>query len=198
MNTVVDFFYDFSSPYAYLGSTQIERVASRNGALLRWKPFLLGALFKKIGTPDVPMLAVSEAKRRYLAQDLRDWAEYWGVPLNWPSRFPMRTVLPLRLVLAVPEADRPRLSHAIFSAYWAEDRDIADPAVLATLLDDSAALERAQSDQAIKQALVELTTEAERAGVCGAPSFLVKGHLFWGQDRIDMVDRVLGGWNPPG
>jgi 2-hydroxychromene-2-carboxylate isomerase len=193
----IDFFYDFSSPYAYLGSTQIEKVAAKHGATLRWKPFLLGALFKKIGTPDVPMLATSEAKRRYLAQDLNDWAEYWGVPLAWPSRFPMRTVLPLRLALAVGEAARPALSHAIYRAFWVEDRDISDPAVLATLCGDAGALERAQTDPAIKQALIDLTTEAERAGVCGAPSFIVGGHLFWGQDRLDMVDQVLGGWKPP-
>jgi len=198
MSQSVGFWYDFSSPYAYLGSTQIERVAARHGARVNWRPFLLGALFKQIGTPDVPMLAVSEAKRRYLAQDIRDWAGYWNVPLAWPTRFPMRTVLPLRLALAVGEARRPELSHAIFRAYWAEDRDISDPAVLATLCDDADALARAQSDPAIKQALIASTSEAERIGLCGAPSFVVRGHLFWGQDRLDLVDRVLGGWEPPG
>jgi 2-hydroxychromene-2-carboxylate isomerase len=194
----VDFWYDFSSPYAYLGSTQIERVAAKHSARVNWRPFLLGALFKQIGTPDVPMLAVSEAKRRYLAQDMRDWAEYWSVPLVWPTRFPMRTVLPLRLVLAVDEARRPALSHAIFRAYWAEDRDISDPTVLAALCDDADALSRAKSDPEIKQALIASTSEAERTGLCGAPSFVVRGHLFWGQDRLDLVDRVLGGWEPPG
>src|SRR5262249_24534176 len=123
----LDFWFDFSSPYAYLGSTQVERVAQKHGAQLIWKPFLLGALFKKIGTPDVPMLAANQPKQRYYAQDLRDWADYWKVDLNWPTRFPMRTVLPLRLVLAAE--DRAALSHRIYRAFWVEDRDISDPTV---------------------------------------------------------------------
>jgi 2-hydroxychromene-2-carboxylate isomerase len=197
MSEIVDFYYDFSSPYAYLGSTQIERVAAAHGATVRWRPFLLGALFKAIGTPVVPIQATSEPKRRYLQRDVHDWAAYWGVDFAWPSRFPMRTVLPLRLVLAVDEARRPALSHAIFRAYWVEDRDIADPAVLAPIAGDDAALARAESDPGPKQALIGLTDEAVRAGLCGAPSFVVRGHLFWGQDRLQMVDRVLGGWDAP-
>lgn len=194
----IDFYYDFSSPYAYLGATQIERVAREHGGAVVWRPFLLGALFKAIGTPVVPIQAVSEPKRRYYARDAADWAAYWGVPFSWPSRFPMRTVLPLRLVLAVDEARRPELSLAIFRAYWAEDRDISDPAVLAPIVSDPVALERAQApDPAVKQALVEATDAALAAGVCGAPSFVVDGHLFWGQDRLDMVARVLDGWQPP-
>jgi 2-hydroxychromene-2-carboxylate isomerase len=198
--SVVDFFYDFSSPYSYLGSTQIERVAARQGATVRWRPFLLGALFKAIGTPIVPMQAANEPKRRYYARDLVDWAQHWQVPLHWPSRFPMRTVLPLRLALSVPDADRPRLSHAIYRAFWVEDRDIADPAVLARVLDeqglDAAALRLAE-EPAAKAALTASTDEAVALGLCGAPSFLVRGHLFWGQDRLTFVERTLAGWEPP-
>jgi 2-hydroxychromene-2-carboxylate isomerase len=188
--SVVDFFYDFSSPYSYLGSTQIERVARERGARVRWRPFLLGALFKAIGTPVVPIQAASEPKRRYLSRDALDWAEYWGVPLRWPSRFPMRTVLPLRLVLAVGEAERPALSHAIYRAFWADDLDISDPSVLARFC-DAGALDRAQNDPAVKQALVDATDQAIAAGLCGAPSFLVGDQLFWGQDRMAMVSQSL-------
>ena len=199
----VTFYYDFSSPYAYLGSTQIERVAREQGAVIEWKPFLLGALFKAIGTPIVPMHSASEPKRRYLQRDVMDWAAYWSVPFSWPSRFPMRTVLPLRLALAVDRKLLPSLSHAIFAAFWAADRDISDPAVLATLLADvgadPSALERATApDPMVKQALVDNTDEALRNGVCGAPSFLVRGHLFWGQDRLEFVEKTLAGWDPPG
>jgi 2-hydroxychromene-2-carboxylate isomerase len=197
----VDFWYDFSSPYAYLGSTQIERVAARQGAVIRWKPFLLGALFKQIGTPVVPMQAVSEAKRRYYARDVVDWATHWQVPFAWPSRFPMRTVLPLRVALCVDETERPAVSHAIFRAYWVEDRDIADAGVLAEVLAgvglDEAPL-RAAEEPAAKAALQSLTDAAVGAGLCGAPSFRVRDHLFWGQDRLDFVERALAGWDPPG
>jgi 2-hydroxychromene-2-carboxylate isomerase len=196
------FYYDFSSPFSYLGATQVERVAAAHGARVRWRPFLLGALFKQIGTPEVPLLAASEPKRRYYLQDLQDWAAHWGVDFRWPSRFPMRSVAALRLALAVDEAARPALSLRLYRAYWVEDRDLADPDVLravgAEAGVEAAAVERALApDPAVKQALVDSTAEARAAGVCGAPSFVVGGYLFWGQDRLPLVDRVLGGWRPP-
>ncbi len=198
----VTFYYDFSSPYAYLGATQIERVARGRGAEVRWRPMLLGAVFKAIGTPTVPLLAQPQAKQRYLSRDLGDWADYWSVPFSWPSRFPMRTVLPLRLALAAGDAHIAPLSHALFRAYWVEDRDIADLATVTAIaksvgLDDATIKRASDPDPAIKQALIDSTNEAVAAGVCGAPSFVVRGHLFWGQDRLDLVDRTLAGWEPP-
>jgi 2-hydroxychromene-2-carboxylate isomerase len=193
----VEFFYDFSSPYSYLGSTQIERVARAHGATVRWRPFLLGALFKEIGTPTVPLLSFAAPKRRYYEKDVLDWAAHWGVPFRWPSRFPMRTVTALRLALAVDEAARPALSHALYRAYWVDDRDLSDPAVLggvaAEVGVDPGALDRAQSDPALKDALKAATDQALAAGVCGAPSFLVGDELFWGQDRLPLVARALSG-----
>jgi len=197
---VVDFWYDFSSPYAYLGSTQIERVAARQGARVNWKPFLLGGLFKAIGTPIVPIQAASEPKRRYLSRDAQDWAGYWQVPFAWPTRFPMRTVLALRTVLSVDDVDRAKATHAIFRAFWVEDRDIADGAVLADVLAraglDAGAVARAETPPA-KAALQALTDEAVATGLCGAPTSVVRGHLFWGQDRLGLVEKTLAGWNPP-
>ncbi|HZS40751.1 MAG TPA: 2-hydroxychromene-2-carboxylate isomerase [Polyangia bacterium] len=202
MSRAIDFYYDFSSPYAYLGATQLERVAQAHGASIRWRPMLLGALFKAIGTPVVPLAAASEPKRRYLQRDVLDWAEYWGVEFRWPSRFPMRTVAALRLALAAGEARLPAISHALFRAYWVEDRDLADPAELRQIAAgvglDAAAVERGLApDPAIKQALIDSTDEAIACGVCGAPSFVVRGHLFWGQDRLELVERTLDGWDPP-
>jgi 2-hydroxychromene-2-carboxylate isomerase len=196
----VDFWFDFSSPYAYLGSTQIEEVAARHGAQVRWRPFLLGALFKSIGTPVVPIQATNEPKRRYLSRDVHDWADWWQVPFSWPTRFPMRTVLPLRVVLAVDPAQRPKTIHAIFRAFWVEDRDIADPAVLTDVLSraglDASAVDRA-AQPGVKDALKALTDEAVATGLCGAPTSVIDGHLFWGQDRLGLVERALSGWSPP-
>jgi 2-hydroxychromene-2-carboxylate isomerase len=202
MSETVTFYYDFSSPYAYLGATQIERVAAAHGAGVRFRPFLLGAVFKAIGTPVVPLHAAPAPKRSYLERDLRDWAGYWGVELRWPSRFPMRTVGALRLALAAGDAARPRLTHALFRAYWVEDRDLADPDVLRQIaatcgLDAETIARGLDPDPAVKNALIAATDEALAAGVCGAPSFVVRGHLFWGQDRLDLVERTLAGWEPP-
>ena len=190
----VEFFYDFSSPYAYLGATQVERVAAAGGARVAWRPILVGALFNQIGTPNVPLDQFPAAKRAYMLRDLMHWAAHWGVPFRWPSRFPMRTVAPLRLALAVAAAggDLAAISRRLFSAYWVEDRDIADPALLRDFGDTSAI-----EAPAIKEALRKSTDEAIAAGVCGVPSFRVREHLFWGQDRLALVGRALAGWDPP-
>ena len=197
----VTFHYDFSSPYAYLAATQVERIVGAHGAQVRWRPMLLGALFRAIGSPMVPLETFPAAKRRYYERDMQDWAELWGVPIRWPSRFPMRTLLPLRLALACPEAKVAELSRRIFAAYWVDDRDIADPAVLTQLCAevgvDPALVAKADSDAALKQALIDSTAEAQQAGVCGAPSFVTRGQLLWGQDRLPMLSRLLGGWEPP-
>jgi 2-hydroxychromene-2-carboxylate isomerase len=182
------FYYDFSSPYAYLAATQVERVARAQGARVRWRPILVGALFNQIGTPTVPLDAFPAAKRAYMLRDLLHWASHWGVPFAWPSRFPMRTVAALRLALAAEAAggDVAALSLALFRGYWVEDRDLSDLAVLREF-GDVAAVE----SPAIKAALRAATDEAVAAGACGVPSFVAGGELFWGQDRLDQIARAL-------
>ena len=188
------FYYDFSSPFAYLAATQVERVAREVGARVRWRPILVGALFKEIGTPMVPLAEFNPAKRAYIGRDLAHWAAYWNVQFRWPSRFPMRTVSALRLALAVEAegGDIAGLSRVLFRAYWVDDRDISDPKVLGEYGDL-----KALDSTAIKDALRAATEEAIAAGVCGVPSFVARGHLFWGQDRLDLVKRTLRGWDPP-
>ena len=190
MNEVI-FYYDFSSPYAYLGATQIERVAQERGARVVWRPILVGALFNAIGTPNVPLDDFPAAKRSYMLRDLMHWAAHWAVKFRWPTIFPMRTVAPLRLALAAGDGIA-AISHALFRAYWVENRDLSDPSVLREF-GDLAAIET----PAIKELLRKNTDEAIAAGVCGVPSFKVREHLFWGQDRLDLVSRTLGGWDPP-
>jgi 2-hydroxychromene-2-carboxylate isomerase len=112
------FFFDYSSPFAYLASTQVEAVAARAGAELVWRPFLLGALFKAIGTPNVPLFEMTPAKREYMARDIHRWAALYGVPFRFPSLFPMNTVRALRMTLQVD--DVPRLMHPLYRAYWGE------------------------------------------------------------------------------
>lgn len=201
----IDFWYDVSSPFAYLGSTQIEDVADRTGATLRWRPMLLGAIFKHIGTANVPMQAFSPAKTRWYARDLDCWASYWSVPFRFTSRFPMRTVTALRLALLA--GDRiAEVSHALFKALWVDDRDISDESELSEILTelglDATAMLEQTKDPATKQRLIENTTEAIQLGVFGAPTNIVTNesgrYLFWGQDRFDFVEACARGWAPPG
>ena len=189
----LEIYWDFSSPFAYLGSTQAKALAARTGADLVWRPMLLGAVFKAIGQVDVPLLAWSDAKRRYYMKDMLRWAEFWGAPLSWPSRFPMNTVKALRTYLSLPHERRDAFREATFRAYWAEDRDIADESVLASLIGKGAdeVLARCAS-QEVKQDLFSATQRAVDAGVFGAPTWVVdERDLFWGQDRIALVERAL-------
>ena len=191
-------FYDYSSPFSYIGVTLAERVF---GDRARWRPFLLGGLFKAIGTPNVPLLEMSEAKRTYMAADVLRQAERAGVPFSWPTRFPMNTVLALRMTLAAgagASEEGRQLIHRIYQAYWGHDRDISDPDVLADLVPDGRRyLERA-TDPAVKAELRQQTEAAQAAGVFGAPSFVVRPEqgdpaLFWGADRIHLAARAAAG-----
>jgi len=189
----LEIFWDFSSPFAYLGTTQAEALAKRTGAKLVWKPMLLGGVFKSIGQVDAPVLTWSDAKRSHTFQDLNRWAEHYGVPFKFPSRFPTNSLKALRAYLALPEERRGAFREKTFRAYWAEDRDIADDATLRALLGDGAdeILARTQRPE-IKQALIDATNEAVKRGVFGAPTWVVDNeHLFWGQDRIPLVERAL-------
>jgi 2-hydroxychromene-2-carboxylate isomerase len=189
----VDFFWDFSSPFAYLGSTQVAGLAERTGAQIVSRPMLLGGLFKAIGQVDVPMSSWSAQKQRYYFEDMNRWAAHWSVPFRFPSRFPMNTVKALRAYLALPQERRADFQKKTFAAYWAEDRDISDEGVLRELIGDGAAdvLARTQ-DPKVKEELIQATKYAEQKGVFGAPTFLVDdSELFWGQDRIVLLERKL-------
>ncbi|MFO0727186.1 MAG: 2-hydroxychromene-2-carboxylate isomerase [Myxococcota bacterium] len=193
-----DFFFDFSSPFAYLGSTQVERICQ--GHELVYRPFLLGGLFKEIGTPMVPLSTFPPAKAALSVKDQHRWAEHWGVEFNFPQKFPQRTVTPLRLVLAASPELTPALVSALFRVMWVHDGDLEDRATLATVLEklglDAEALLAKTEDPAVKDALKKNTSDAVEAGICGAPSFVVNGLVFWGQDRLDFVKKALEGWVP--
>lgn len=191
----LDVYFDFSSPFAYLGCSQVAAIAARTKARVTWHPIVLGGLFKNIGTPDVPLFTFSEAKQRHVTKDLNRWAAYWGVPYEFPTRFPMRTIEALRVFLALPAERRDAYRDAVFRAYWAEDRDIASPEVLAACIGDAdaarAALEAAKGDD-VKAALRQETEAAAARGVFGAPTFIVGGKdLYWGQDRLRLVEEAL-------
>jgi 2-hydroxychromene-2-carboxylate isomerase len=191
----LELYWDFSSPFAYLASTQASALAARTGATLVWRPMLLGAVFKAVGQVDIPLNAMSEMKRAYMAKDLFRWAEHWGVPFRFPSRFPMNTVKALRVWLALPEARRDAFRAAAFHAFWVDDRDISDDAVLHDLLggsSEASAVVAQTKDPAIKAALFEATERALKAGVFGAPAWVIDGQeLYWGQDRIALVEEAL-------
>jgi len=188
----IDAYWDYSSPFAYLGMAEVERVAARTGATVVSRPMLLGAVFKAVGQANVPIATFSPQRRAHTLADLTRWAAYLNVPYTFPSRFPMSSLKALRATLLLPEERRRAFRDAVFRAYWAEDRDISDEAVLAELLgrDADEVLPQIASAEA-KAALARATEEAVTRGVFGAPTFVVEGELYWGQDRLPLVEDVL-------
>lgn len=194
----LEFFFDFSSPFAYLASTQIESVAASAGARVLFRPFLLGALFKNIGTDNVPMLGFSPAKQAWIGNDIARHAERYGIEFRFPSTFPIRSVLPLRTAIAAGD-ELPQVMRALFHAAWVKDRDIADATSLKQILSDAdlnPAWVDAAANPEVKATLREYTDRAEALGACGAPTCVVGDYVFWGQDRLELVRRALLGWKP--
>lgn len=189
-------FHDFSSPFSYLGSTRVEQLARDHDAELTFRPMLLGGLFREIGTPMIPLHAMSEERRDWARRDLHNWADHYGVPFRFNSHFPLNTILALRVAHA-----EPGLTPALYRAVWVDNRDLSQADVVSDVIrqagyDPAPLLEQAGSQPA-KDAIRHNTEAAGELGVCGAPSFLVNDRLlFWGQDRLDQVALALNGWIP--
>jgi 2-hydroxychromene-2-carboxylate isomerase len=199
----LDVYCDVSSPFSYLGLTQLPALAQLTGVTPRLHPILLGALFRDIGQVNVPMLAMPQPKLRYTALEMSRWARWWGVPFDMPKKFPQRTVTAQRLILLALDSGFEAglaIANRLGRAMWAEQRDLESDDTLRDLLDDAGLprelVERTQ-EPAVKAALAANTARARAAGVFGVPTWIVdEQHLFWGQDRLELVVRALGGWKP--
>lgn len=194
MAKTLEFFFDYASPYSYFASEQVEALAQRTGAEVRWRIFLLGAVYKATG--NVPPISVS-SKVMYLSKDLSDWAQYLGLPpLRLPDTFPVNSLKANRLGLVAAEQGRIiPFSHAAFRASFVHGKDVNDPAVLAELareagMDPEKSLARVDN-QEIKDALRRNTDEAVARGAFGAPTFFVGEEMFFGNDRLMFVERAL-------
>lgn len=206
----LDFWFDPSSPYAYLAATQLAGLQARTGAPVRWRPLFLGARFKQLGYPADPLQRYPAVKSEYLKRDFARAARHLGIALVMPKTFPQSSLQALRMLVAAEarggQPDMVRLALAIYDAYWSGgDLDLADLAALARVADAAGLPGAALADQAqtpaVKQALVALTEEAAAAEIFGAPFFRVTHpggatDWFWGHDRLPLVERALAGWRP--
>jgi 2-hydroxychromene-2-carboxylate isomerase len=192
----IEFYFDFSSPYSYLASEEIEALAERHGRELRWRPLLLGAVLKVAG--GAPLTEGYGPKARYSLRDFARSAAFLGVPYRQPSVFPIGAVAASRAVLWLQREHPAQVSpfvHAVFRAFFAGDRNVAElPVVLdiATGLGiDAATLAAAVQGDALKAALRAEVDEAIVRGVFGAPTIFVDGEQFWGHDRLMQVERWI-------
>ena len=201
--STLDVYFDVASPFSYLGLTQLGALAQLTGVTPRLVPILVGALFRDIGQVSVPMHAMPSSKARYVGLEMSRWARWWGVPFVQPAKFPQRTVAAQRLcVLATEQSYESglRLAITLGRAMWAERRDLEDDDTLRGLLVDAGLppewVDRTREPE-VKAALVAKTERARAAGVFGVPTWIVDGtYAFWGQDRMELVMRALGGWRP--
>lgn len=202
MNTSpIDFYFDFASPYAYLASTRIDALAERWGRVVRWRPILLGVVFKASG--GMPNLH-KPLQGDYLRHDVPRCARLWGVPLHQPLPSPYSALAASRAFYWLDQVGGEHspvaLARVLFHAHWAEGRDMALPEnvldVAAGLGLDRDAAEAGIADPVIKERLRVETEGAIGRGVFGAPFFFLDGQPFWGADRMDMMEEWLrrGGW----
>ena len=196
----IEFWFDFSSPYGYLGSKRIDQIAARQGREVRWRPFLLGVLFQTTGQK--PLL-LQPLRGPYAARDIQRTARLYEVPFRLSEPFPFSSVAPARLFYWLDKSDRAAAiayAKAVYARAFAEGRAVTgaeeSAEIAADLGHDRAECLAALQRPEVKQRLKEINDEALSKGVFGSPFFLVDGEPFWGHDRLDQVERWMatGGW----
>ncbi|SDH52453.1 MULTISPECIES: 2-hydroxychromene-2-carboxylate isomerase [Bradyrhizobium] len=198
MAITIDYYASLNSPWTYLGSAPFAEIARRHGATVNIKPAKFGPIFEQTG--GLPLPKRSPQRQAYRLMDLKRWREVRERPLNLePRYFPCNDLPATRLVIAakLQGKDAHRLSLELGRALWEREETLADPATLASAAEraglDAAALRAGGPSDAELDALLEqYTQEALKAGVFGAPSYVLpSGEIFWGQDRLELLDRAL-------
>lgn len=196
MASAIEFYFDFSSPYSYIASEQIEALAARTARPLQWRPILLGAVFKASG--GAPLTEVYGAKARYAVRDFARSAAFIGVPYRHPTVFPIGAVAASRAVLWLQREQSSKAApyiHAAYRAFFVDDRNVGDATVALDIAQslgiDAARLAAGVQEEAIKTALRVEVEQAIARGVFGAPTIFVDGEMFWGHDRLDQVERWI-------
>ena len=191
---VIDFWFDFASTYSYPAAMRITPLAEQAGVRVRFRPFLLGPIFKAQGWTTSPF-NLYPIKGRHMWRDLERLCADLGLPFRRPDPFPQNSLLAARVALAGLDHDwGEAFCRALFRAEFGEGRAIDDATAVGEVLtglqvDPAPALAAARSD-AIKTRLRAQTEEAQRLGLFGAPSFTTAdGELFWGNDRLEPALR---------
>ncbi len=195
----VEFYYDLVSPYSYLAHGRVGRICEENGAELILRPMLLGAVHKAVGL-QAPIEI--RPKAGYQAQDIRRWAQYYGLPLDFPDPFPFRTLKTMRAAMFLQEREElGAFTKEAFALYWEEggapgglqetDEDAPVSTVAVRIGVDPEEVLRGAASAGVKQALKVATSEAVERGVFGAPAFFVGEEMFWGNDRLHFVEAAL-------
>ena len=198
MNHTVDYYFAPQSPWTYLGHSRLGEILRQRGAQVRVLPMDMGGKVFPI-SGGLPVGQRAPQRQAYRLLELQRFSQYLSAPLNLkPKFFPVAGDDASRLIIAVDQLQGAEaamaITGAVLAACWSQERNIADTKVLAELVSeqrlDPACLDKANS-QAVQVAYEQYTEQAIAAGVFGAPSYVVQGEIFWGQDRLDFLDRRL-------
>lgn len=198
MTKTVDYYFPPQSPFAYLGHARFTEMAARLGCEVRVRPCDMGEVFKQSG--GLPVGQRPAQRQAYRLVELARWRDHLGLPMNLkPAFFPVAADPAAKLIIAADQqgggAAAMRLAGALLKAVWADEKNIADPDTLADLatacgLDGPQLLQRSQSPEVAAQYQAN-TRAALEAGVFGAPWFVFEGQGYWGQDRLDFLERAI-------
>lgn len=195
MNKLIDFYFDFSSPYSYIASEWIEALAARHGRTVRWHAVLLGVTFQ---AAELKPPVAHPIKREYVLRDFERSARFEGLPFKLPEPFPVPTQNAARVFWWLHDTQPERAvpwARACLRGYFARGINLSEPALLKALaadfgLDPDQA-EAVWNDPVWKERLKHANEAAVAAGMFGAPFFVVDGECFWGNDRKGQIERWL-------
>ena len=186
MNNQIDFYFDIISPFSFIAHKKIQKIIQNEKVLFNYKPILLGGLHK-LAEIDAP--AFNKYKIKILQSDCELVSEKNNISFNWNSKFPINSLYMMRGYLYVEENLKKLYLDAFFNAYWRDNIDLSDEIeiskILKTLNIDNKKFFEGISNQLIKDQLKELTAEAFKKELFGAPTFVANNRIFWGQDRLD-------------
>ncbi|WP_022722009.1 2-hydroxychromene-2-carboxylate isomerase [Rhodopseudomonas sp. B29] len=196
MSRSVDYYFSLQSPWAYIGHGPFRAVADRYGLTVVYKPVLLTGLFAETG--GLPLAKRHPARQRYRLVELQRWRDKRGLDFKlWPKHWPFDARLADGMVLAIIEAglDPEAYLQKAYPAVWERELDLADSAVLSALADEAglpgAQLVARAASSEIAAAYEQNRHDAMTADVFGSPAYVLDGEVFWGQDRIELMDDAL-------
>ncbi|HKU47746.1 MAG TPA: 2-hydroxychromene-2-carboxylate isomerase [Burkholderiales bacterium] len=187
MKPPIDFYFDFSSPYGYLASHMIEKLAGKYGRAVKWRPMLLGAAFKTTGAAPLPTIPL---KGDYAKRDFLRSARFYNVPFRLPDPFPISTVAACRAFYGSPEDKQVPLAKALYKAYFADGVNVGEAEHVLRVA-AGVGCKPDLNDQAVKDKTRTEVDAAIAKGVFGSPYIVVDGEPFWGVDRFDQLERWL-------
>ncbi len=193
MTKHIEFYFDFSSPYAYIGYKEIKRFEKKNSLKIKYMPVFLGGLHNSAG---ITPAAFNKLKSKYMLEDTKLICEKKNISFNFNSYFPIKTVNFMRGVIIARDEDFEKIYiEKIFNAIWKDGLNMNDQIVINKVLKNidlnPATFLTKAADQKIKDKLRKLTDDALKKGIFGAPTFFVNKKMFWGQDRLSYaIDEV--------